>query len=440
MNYVEARDYIKSLIRRGIKYELSKSKRLLEILGNPEKKLKWIHITGTNGKGSTAAHSEGLLRGGGLKTGLFTSPHLVSMRERFRVNGEDIPEEKFAALVNRLRPAIEQMENEPEGCPTFFEICTAGAALYFLEEKVDVAIAEVGLGGRLDATNLIMPEVCVITNIGMDHPKTLGPTLADICREKCGIIKENIPLVCGIVQPDLRKIVNEYCERLHAPLFWLDEICEVSDISVVEREGTTFHFETNREAFETEDGPLCERLATPLLGAHQALNAAAAICAVMLLPENIRPGADTIQDGLDYVRWACRFEIISDSPLTVFDGGHNVHGIETLVKTWKALYPQMKAHIVAGFSGDKSSAEILKMLAPFADSFIFTKSENYRAADPDMLLEMSKGLDLNVPCSVEKDPFSAYEQARKLARRGGSILVTGSIYLLGAVLEGMEDQ
>ena len=429
MNYIEARDYIRGLIRRGIKYELNKSKRLLELLGNPQDQLKWVHITGTNGKGSTAATVEGLLRGQGLKTGMFTSPHLVSIKERFRVNGEDADEGKFASMVEKLKPAIEQMEGEPEGAPTFFEICTAGAALYFLEEQVDVAIAEVGLGGRLDATNVILPHVSVITNIGWDHPKTLGPTLEDICREKCGIIKKDTPLVCGITQPELRKIVEATCKEKNAPLYWLDEICTISDIAVREGEGTTFHF-------EMEKVDACERLATPLYGRHQALNAGAALCAVSLLPECIRPAVDTWQDGLDYVRWAGRFEIEDSTPPVIYDGGHNIDGITTLVKTWEELYPRKQAHIVAGFSGDKTAHTILEMLAPIARSFIFTKSENYRAADPQMLLEVATQLGLEMPCSIELDPCKAFADAKSAARRGGIVLVTGSIYLLGAVKAG----
>jgi len=400
----------------------------MELLGNPEKKLKWVHITGTNGKGSTAATVEGILRGRGLKTGLFTSPHLVSINERFRVNGEDATELQFVSMVEKLKPAIEKMENEPMGAPTFFEICTAGAALYFLEEKVDIAIAEVGLGGRLDATNVIEPEVSVITNIGWDHPKTLGPSLEDICREKCGIIKKNTPLVCGITQPELRDIVKEFTKKQDAPLYWLDEMCEVSDLLVREREGTTFHF-------EMKDESLCERFATPLYGEHQALNAACAICATSLLDNNL--DGEIIQEGLDLVTWKGRFEITSYDPVTVFDGGHNIDGIKTLVKTWETLFPRMKAHIIAGFSGDKTSAKALKLLSPFASSFIFTKSENYRAADPDKLLAISSKLELDVDCSVEYDPVSAYKKAVKLTQRGGSVLVTGSIYLIGAIFKDM---
>ena len=427
MNFQKARDYIRGLIRRGIKYELSKIQRLTELLGHPERQLRWVHITGTNGKGSTAATMAALLRGQGHKVGLFTSPHLVSIRERFRVDDDDANEEDFVNIVKELKPAIEQMEGEETGAPTFFEICTAGACIHFLQKGVDVAIAEVGLGGKLDATNIIMPEMTIITNIGWDHPKTLGPSYEQICEQKCGIIKKEIPLLCGITQPNLREMVKKTCAEKEAPLHWLEDEVKVENIALDQDKGTSFDL-TVIKSGETH------RLTTPLHGAHQTSNAAIAIAASRLLPEDLRPAPGNWNRGLAHTRWEGRFQIYDKEPLVIMDGGHNVDGMKTLVKTWQGLFKNRKAQIVAGFSGDKAVPKILNMLKPFTERFIFTKSENYRAAEPNRLLELAGEMEESPPHIAIDHPGKALKEARQAAGADGIVLVTGSLYLLGAVM------
>jgi len=427
MQYAAARDYVRGLIRRGIKYDLAKIQRLTDLLGHPERDVRWIHVTGTTGKGSVCATLEGLMRGAGHKVGLFTSPHLVGIRERFRMDGVEVSEERFAAVVERLKPAIDRMADEPMGPPTFFEICTAFAFCWFQEEAVDVAIAEVGLGGRLDATNVITPEVTVISNVGMDHPKTLGPTLAHICRAKCGIIKRGIPLLCGVDQPDLRAIVEQTCLEREAPLHWFDQVASIGDVTLTEQDGTTFELALHDEQAHY-------LLSTPLIGPHQAVNAAMALVAARLLPEDLRPAPATWPAGLRHTWWDGRFQILSRNPTVVIDGGHNVEGVETLVRTWRALYGDRRAQLVAGFSGDKTLGSIIEMLRPFADRFIFTKSENYRAAEPEMLAETVRAWPDPPDHVVVPSPAEALAEARRAAGPEGIVLVTGSLYLLGAVL------
>lgn len=429
MDFRQAHAYVSGLIRRGIKYELSKIRRLLELVGNPHEGLRWIHCTGTNGKGSTVAMLEGLLRGRGLRVGLFTSPHLVSMLERFRVDGDDISEEAFARHVTTLQPAIEAMASEETGPPTFFEICTALACLYFVHEGVDVAVAEVGLGGRLDATNVVRPMVGIITNVAMDHPKTLGPTLEHICREKCGIIKSGVPLVTGVREPGLLAIVEDTCREREAPLHVLDREARVERVTTSLDEGTSFDWCVGDEA--------PQRLTTPLVGFHQARNAALALLAARLLPGEFRPSRDGLNRGLALTRWAGRFEVIGRSPLVICDGGHNVDGLTALRVTWDHVMKGTKAWVVAGFSGDKSIGECVDLLAPVTRGMVLSRSDNYRAADPAHLVDEVRRRMPGVTVEVEADPGRALVRARDLAGAEGTVLVTGSLYLLGNVLASL---
>jgi len=424
VDYKQAHAYIKGLIRRGIKYELSKVTRLMEHLGNPHRQLRWVHITGTNGKGSTAASLEGVLRGLGSSVGLFTSPHLVCMRERFRVDGVDITESEFAATVSAIAPAIDSMSCEAGGPPTFFEICFAIACRFFLDRGVDVAVAEVGLGGRLDATNIISPDVCVLTNVSIDHPKTLGPTEQDICREKCGIVKSGVPLICGVEQANLREQIALVCKERSAPLHWF-ETDAVGAVELSPTKGTSFRVRLGDETFAAQ---------TPLIGEHQALNAALALHIARLLDAKSFCPAHAV-GGLELTRWDGRFQLSSREPITIFDGAHNPEGARVLEKTLRCVFPDTKVQLVCGFSGDKTFSAMLETLSPHIDGIFVTKSENYRAADPeDVVRLVGRSISPSVPVRSVDVPGRALQEAREAAGVDGLVLVTGSLYLVGNLL------
>ena len=402
-------------------FGLARMNRILAHCGNPHERLRTVHIAGTKGKGSTAAMLASMLRASGRSAGLYTSPHLLDIRERIQIDGEWIPEDAVTRLLVRLRPYLDEATRDGETyAPTFFEIFTTIAFLHFLEGGVDVAILEVGLGGRLDATNVVRPEACAITPVSFDHTDKLGTELAQIAGEKAGIIKEGVPVVAGVQPPEALDVIRARAAELGAPLRVVGE-----DVTVTDGPGDAFSVRTWRR---TLDG-----LRLPLLGRHQRDNAAtAAGLAELLCDQGFDLGDKCVRDGLASLQWPGRIQLAASDPDIIVDGAHNVASIEVLLDTLAAL-PSKRTAFIIGIAQDKDVDAVLRLLAPRGDVFVVTRTSNPRAADPAGLKASLEALGATCVYAAET-PAAALGVARAEIPPGGRICVTGSMYLAGDVL------
>jgi dihydrofolate synthase/folylpolyglutamate synthase len=386
--------------------KLERMREFLRRLGNPQNELRVVHITGTKGKGSTAAMIASIAQAAGHKAGLFTSPHLVKVEERIQVNGVPIPEADLAALMTRVKPVIEAMDAGPYSPLTFFEIVTALGWLHFQEQRVDLAVMEVGLGGRFDSTNVCSPLVTVITSIGYDHMAQLGDTLEKIAYQKAGIIKKGVPCVIGQILPGPRDVIHRIAAKFQAPL----------------REfGRDFH-------------PTMRRI--NLLGEHQETNAAIAVEAVQ--EWKTKNMATAIQEGLTSVVWPARIEVIGSDPdpVVILDCAHNVPSIEALVRTLRSEFPEEKAKTcIFAVSSDKQYREMLVILASYFERFIFTKyGNNPRCVPPEYLATL---LPETISRTVITPAIRAVETARRQAKPFDLICITGSVFLAGELRQAL---
>jgi dihydrofolate synthase / folylpolyglutamate synthase len=389
-SYTEALRWLYATQATGIKLGLENVRRLLETLGNPHHQLACIHVAGTNGKGSVSAMLDSVARAAGLRTGLYTSPHLVRFNERIQVSGRPIPDEEVLAGLGIIREAIAR-----SGCtPTFFEITTALGFLHFLGRRVDLAIMETGLGGRLDATNLITPLVSVLTSIDLDHQRILGDSRAKIAREKAGIIKRGVPVVSIAQTPDVREVIDEVAGSMEAPVTYTIE--PINDLQI------------------------------GLTGSHQRLNAAVVRDTFTAAKLSISPEA--LETGLSSVFWPGRFQALGDR-LTI-DGAHNLAASERLVQTWSECYPGASPTIVFGGLRDKDLDKMLDALAPIATRFFLVPVKNPRGEDPANIR-----LPHGIPGTLFPGVQDAVEAAWKLPQ---PVLVTGSLFLVGEVLAWLQ--
>jgi len=416
-NYQDSLDYLYGLQKFGIKFGLNCTESILEQIGNPHERLRCIHVGGTNGKGSTAAMLSSILRQHGFRVGLYTSPHLVRFTERFRINDQEVSPERIIQVFDRIREVLD--EREP---PTFFEMVTAMAFLYFAEEEVDWAIVEVGMGGRLDATNVINPLVSIITNVAFDHQEFLGCTLASIAREKAGIIKNKVPVVTGARQPVVQGILKATCFKHQAPHHHLG-----TDFKVRRNVDGSFLYQGLRRRW-----PM---LKMKLKGMHQCNNASLVLAALEILEKEGALALDStaIQEGLKEVYWPARLEVLQENPLIVLDGAHNPQGAESLREALKQSFDYDKLHLVLGIMADKDIRGILRRLLPLAETAIFTQPRYSRAANPEELRRLARPYIQKH--YVISDPSSAIEQARLLAGPNDMICIAGSLYFAGEVKE-----
>jgi dihydrofolate synthase/folylpolyglutamate synthase len=418
MTYSEALACLGEARRFGMKLGLEPMRQVARALGHPEKKLRFIHLAGTNGKGSTAAFCESCLRAGGSRVGLYTSPHLVSVRERIQIDRVPISEAAFAEGMDAVRTAMAKVEEAPS---TFFEIMTALALWHFAREGVDWVVWETGLGGRLDATNIVMPEVCIITNIGLDHQQYLGQTLREIAAEKAGIIKPGVPVISAVEEGEAAEIVAETARARNSPLTELSGDMGRRDLGL-------------RQGRQMAD-IFGQRFVLGLIGSHQVANAACAVAALRLPPfhESVSPAA--LARGLERAEWSGRFEILSESPLTVLDGAHNPAGVRKLVETWRAFlfsrgFPEeTRAHLVFASVAEKDVTEMAELLRPLAGSVSLVRLANERGADPDALAAFFPGL----LCASHESVDELWRNL-KAGPADVPVLLTGSLFLVGEVL------
>ncbi|MBS4022965.1 MAG: bifunctional folylpolyglutamate synthase/dihydrofolate synthase [Dethiobacter sp.] len=420
MNYHEALNWIHSLYRFGSNQGLERIERILAELGNPHLRLHTVHIAGTNGKGSTAVMLAAMLEAQGFRTGLYTSPYLESFNNRMAINGRDINESELVRQVELLRPLTEKVGRGGLGDPTEFEVVTALAFNYFAGQDPDWVIVEVGLGGRLDATNVLSPKVCVITNIGLEHTQVLGDTVAKIAGEKAGIIKQGVPVVTAAEKPEALAVISEIAARRNAPLTVIDRDIAYS-YGAASLDGQSFSYKSQNRSLEN--------LKIGLLGRHQVKNAVTALAARELMP-GIPFHESAVRLGLSSARWPGRLEVFSREPLVIVDGAHNADGIIALREALRELLGQRRLHLVLGILGDKAVEEIIGLIAPLATaSLVITKPDNPRAADPYRVAEFATR-HTNAAIDIIPGVADAVTLTVGKAAANDAVCISGSLYTI----------
>ncbi len=423
MHYDEALEFLSNLTKFGINLGLGRIRRLLELLGNPHHHLRVVHIGGTNGKGSTAVMVAKVLEAAGYRAGLFTSPHLHSYTERYLTNGRPISEEKFAELLERLKPLLEQMVRDGFEHPTEFEVCTALGFLYFFEEKVDFLVLEVGLGGAIDSTNVVEnPLVSVITNVAFDHMDYLGKTIREIASVKAGIIKPGGYVVTAADDPEALEVIESECRAKGASLLRVGR--EIRwELKEAAPDGTSFHLQSPWGTYRD--------LWVPLAGQYQAKNAATALGALeimsnvhgvrMRFPEHLR-------EGFAASRWPARLELLSKNPGILVDVTHNHDGARALRRALESIYDYRRLILVIGMLGDKEREKVVAELAPLAEAVIVTKPLSPRAGDWQRLADEARRYVSSVRLIAEI--ADAVDAAIEEAGPEDLVCITGSFYMV----------
>ena len=436
MNYEAALAYIDTFInserrpdfsRQARFYNLERISRLLAHLGNPHRRLKVVHIAGSKGKGSTAAITTSILTHAGYKTGLFTQPHLITPRERCRINSRLISEVEFAQYVDRLRPSIETTaELESIGHVSFFEIYTALAFTYFADNAVDFAVIEVGLGGRLDATNVVDPLVSVITPISLEHTAILGDTHEAIAKEKAEIIKPNRPVIVAPQVPEARAVFEAVAADRDAPMVEVGR-----DIHLKRKD-----WNINGQTFDlTTQSSFYPDLFLPLHGEHQALNAATAIgCIERIRQEGYKVPRTSIYDGLKEVRWTGRMQVVGQSPAILLDGAHSPTSAKALCEAIREVFHYDRLILVVGLMRDKDLKAIGEVLCPFADEIITTQAfDNPRVTPAEEIAGAWSEIGTNF--HVCPNVREAIPLAKSIATTSDLICIAGSIYIVGEAMK-----
>ena len=417
MRYEQTIDYLYRLQWHGIRLDLGPAERLLDAAGRPHERYRVIHVGGTNGKGSTAAMLASMLGAAGYSVGLYTSPHLIDFTERIRVDGRPIGRDQVVGLTEDLR-AVLPADIEP----TFFEFTTAMAFLAFARAAVDVAVVEVGMGGRLDATNVVRPLVSVVTNVDLDHQRYLGDTVGAIAREKAGIIKPGVPVVTGAAHPDALAVLAEVAAGRGSSLTVVGRDVRVTGLSPA-----LFAYEG---VVERLDGLTC-----PLLGRHQMTNAATALAAIEHARDRgLFVPSDAIRRGLARVRWEGRLEVVKSRPLILVDGAHNPAGADALaefLRAERARRPGARLVVVFGILAEKDLRGIIDRVGPLADEVVLTESGYHRAASVEALRTAASSL--TVPVRLVPDLARAVEETEARLAADDWCVVTGSLYTVGEV-------
>ena len=405
MTYADSIQFLYGLRLFGTKLGLENTCKLAAIAGDPHRQLRFVHVAGTNGKGSSCAMLESIYRHAGLRVGLFTSPHLVSFRERIQVNRELISEGDVIRLVQQIQGWLGDFS--PGWHPTFFEVVAVLALRYFVERECDLVIWETGLGGRLDATNIVTPLASVITNVQFDHEKWLGDTVAEIASEKAGIIKSGVPIITAADHPDALTVITQVAARQRAPL-------------------------TRVSSADATEPPL-DAIQLPLRGEHQKINAVLAVATVRRLSKLIPVSEQSLRRGLERVDWPGRLQkhVTPDGRLVLLDGAHNPAGAQTLRDAVQSYFPGRAPALVLGVMRDKDWAGMLQILLPIASRVLLAPVQTERTASPDDLrLECARirpGLDATACASLE--------EALRLTEREPFVLITGSLHFIGEALE-----
>ena len=418
MTYDRVLAFLDSRISLGWKLGLDSMRQMLAELGNPEKSLRFVHIAGTNGKGSVAAMLASVAHRAGYRTGLYTSPHLIDMRERIRLNGEIMSERQLAEVISFLKPVAEKFQ------ATYFETLTAAALLFFARQKAQIVMLEVGLGGRLDATNVVSPEATVITSIALDHTEHLGGTLHEIAAEKAGIIKEGVPCVIGDLPEEAQKVIEQTCREHRAPLHCAQNL----SVKIVQESAAMMHLALAGAS------PFAVPVRTPLVGRHQALNVAMVATVCEILTRAGRPiSPESFQHGLCSANWPGRFEILQRHPTVVVDVAHNPAAMAELMVLINSHFSSWKKWIIIGLLKDKDSREICRQIAAVADVILPVEPQSPRALPAVELKRQFDSLQgiVREPATVSQ----GVEEALKAADSQTLICITGSHFVVGEALK-----
>jgi dihydrofolate synthase/folylpolyglutamate synthase len=423
MKYEQCLKYLEKIQNLGIKFGLDNVRTILFSFNNPHKKYPSVLVAGTNGKGSVCAMLTQILTDHGLRAGLFTSPHLVKPEERIRIGDRLISSQDFCRILTELKTRIEELIASKKllSPPTYFEFLTCMAFLYFWEQKADIAVLEVGMGGRFDATNVVEPCVSVITTISGEHQKFLGENLNQIAYEKAGIVKTGVPVVCGVEEAEAFETIQRRAGELGAPFFGVFERRGCFSIQKIEKEHS-FVFRSNGEKYV---------FSPSLKGEYQGRNAAVAIAACEQLSVRWRKlKKDKIIEGIEKTKWEGRLEIVSREPFIIFDGAHNTEGALGLKKYIKDFLPSPLI-LVFAVMRDKEIEKIADILFPLAEKVILTRFPYFKAASPDDIETKTPGYQDRI--IKELNPLSALKLAISLAGTDGCVVVAGSLFLVGAI-------
>lgn len=411
--YSETLEYLYNLRGGVIDLRLDRMERSLALFDHPEKKFPSLHIAGTNGKGSTAAMLQRVLSLAGFRTALYTSPHLVSFTERIRIGDDEISPDAVIELAGEVRK-----RSELAGVPlTFFEFVTVMAFVYFARQQVDIGVIEVGLGGRLDATNVVSPLVSVITTISKDHEAYLGPDEQSIAREKAGIMKRGVPALCGKVSTDVARLMRAIALERGAAVFFL---------------GVDFSFSLKNEGVFDYTGikHTFLDLKLGLRGRHQCSNAALAVAALELIDEHFPVPESQLRQGLMAVHWPGRLEVLSDRPMILLDGAHNREGVQALVEELRTLRGERRVKLLFAAMADKEWDLMLRDLSGTVDEVLFTRVAMERSAAPEQLV---KAWSPSIPCRVDADAKNGLRTLVAESQPNDVVVVAGSLYLLGEI-------
>ncbi|MCZ8513340.1 bifunctional folylpolyglutamate synthase/dihydrofolate synthase [Paenibacillus filicis] len=422
----------------GIKPGLERMQRIMELLDNPHRRLKFIHIAGTNGKGSVCSYLSEVIKQCGYDVGTFTSPYIEKYNERIRINGENISDEDLLAVINKIKPVIEAVAEE-HGQPSMFEISTVAAIEYFARVAYpDFVVWETGLGGRLDSTNIVTPIVSVITNIGHDHMDLLGDSLEQIAAEKAAIIKAGVPVVSAVEQPEVIEVVELAAKAKHATLYLMNRTFRYETLSVRENE-QKFHF----------TGPFrtIPDVAISMNGGHQLKNAAVALMTIEVLRQYyafLAEDEDLLR-AMNRAQWPGRLELISQEPRILIDGAHNPEGAQTLTEALKTTYSFKKLYLMMGMLSNKNHTEVFRHILPIVDTLILTEPEWHKKAAASDLAALAERLlaeigRTDVEVIVEPKWKTALETLQRLTAQDDLAVVTGTLYLIGDVRSWIKHQ
>lgn len=415
----DAYAWLSSFDKYGWVFGLERMRLLLGQLGNPQDFLKVIHVAGTNGKGSVCKYISCILQNAGYMVGVYLSPHIERFSERISINNQEISDDDLVRLVSQIKPFVEEMMQQ-NNTPTYFEIVTVLAFLYFKDRTVDYAVVEVGLGGRLDATNVVHPLVSVITNISLEHTDILGKDIVTIATQKAGIIKENIPVITAATK-DALEIIDRIARERNAPVLSIDQtlwkrVC----------------FQGKHQEFLIQGSFRDYTVKTSLLGLHQGENIAVAIAVVERLQVNgIYLTDNDIIEGIAAAAHPGRMELVSEEPLILLDGAHNPAGMNMLAKALQQDFSTYRLILVLGILQDKDIPSMLSAIVPLAEVIIVTKSKVSRAADPETLKRNILDIAANKTVIVHPSVADAIDHARSIARQNDLICVSGSLFTVG---------
>ncbi|MCR8629603.1 bifunctional folylpolyglutamate synthase/dihydrofolate synthase [Paenibacillus radicis (ex Xue et al. 2023)] len=428
----DAVDWIVNLVKFGVRPGLKRMEKLMELLGNPERRLKFIHVAGTNGKGSVCAYLTEVLKQSGYGVGTFTSPYIEKYADRIRYNGQNIADDDLLSVVNKLKPIVDEIAASELGQPTMFEVSTAAAIEYFARISCpDYVVWETGLGGRLDSTNIVSPILTVITNVGHDHMDVLGDTLEKVAGEKAGIIKSGVPVVSAVTQPEVIDVIEQTAKAKNSTLYLMNRNFHFESLSSLENDQTFDFFGPYRNM---------TGLGISLNGKHQLTNASVALMAIELLRQfyALIVEDEVLLQAMKETKWAGRLEMVSHSPRILIDGAHNPEGGAALAQALRDTYHYNKLHFMMGMLSTKNHSGYLRHILPLVDTLILTEPNWHKKEEASRLADLAETLlkelgRSDVDVIVEPDWKTALDRLNSLIGQDDLAVVSGTLYLIGDV-------